>query len=224
LGLEQRQLLLTLFCGIPLVAVHHDAHVSGKAHVGGAANLRLVALAARATKKTPAKKDRSCEKFCAVPCCLKGVTTIEKGCPVDRNILQSPIRKSHEGDRDRCDTAPSPPGPKSFHWEKGGWKNRHYRPGLQTRFGQVDLSISRDREGRYYSSFFMPYQRRLLDVGKVAIALNASGVSHRKAAEILGLLLGHRYSHQTLSALPDRVLEAAESYRRRPLPPEMAFV
>jgi len=70
-------------------------------------------------------------------------------------------------------------------------------------------------------------------VGEVAIALSvfpcrgssyASGVSHRKAAEILGLLLGHRCSHETLSALTDQVLEAAESFRRRPLPSEMAFV
>jgi transposase-like protein len=110
--------------------------------------------------------------------------------------------------------------------KNGGRKNGHYRPTLQTRFGQLDLSIPRDRvasrrehlAGRYYPSFFVPYQRRLVDMGDVAIALYASGVSHRKAAEILGLLLGHRYSHETLSALPDRVLKAAESFRRRPLP------
>ncbi|KIX84396.1 IS256 family transposase [Thermus filiformis] len=112
----------------------------------------------------------------------------------------------------------------AFLRENGGRKNGHYRRTLQTRFGQVDLSIPRDREGRYYPSFFVPYQRRLVDVGDVAIALYASGVSHRKAAEILGLLLGHRYSHETLSALTDQVLEAAESFRRRPLPPELAFV
>jgi transposase-like protein len=31
-------------------------------------------------------------------------------------------------------------------------------------------------------------------------------------------------SHETLSALTDQVLETAECFRRRPLPPEMAFV
>ncbi|BCP67578.1 hypothetical protein TthHB5018_c25120 (plasmid) [Thermus thermophilus] len=52
----------------------------------------------------------------------------------------------------------------------------------------------------------------------------AAGVSQRKAAEILSLLLGHRYSHETLSALTDEVLEAAGAFRTRPLPEEMAFV
>ncbi len=52
----------------------------------------------------------------------------------------------------------------------------------------------------------------------------AAGVSQRKAAEILSLLLGHRYSHETLSALTDEVLEAAGAFRGRLLPEEMAFV
>ncbi len=38
------------------------------------------------------------------------------------------------------------------------------------------------------------------------------------------LLLGHRYSHGTLSALTDEVLGAVEAFRRRLLPEEMAFV
>ncbi len=56
------------------------------------------------------------------------------------------------------------------------------------------------------------------------MALYAAGVSQRKAAEILSLLLGHRYSHETLSALTDQVLEAAGAFRTRLLPEEMAFV
>ncbi|SDE93450.1 hypothetical protein SAMN04488243_11655 [Thermus arciformis] len=66
----------------------------------------------------------------------------------------------------------------------------------------------------------------------VAVALYAAGVRQRKAAEIPSLLLGHRYSHETLSALTDEVLEAAgharraylEAFRTRSLPEEMAFV
>jgi transposase-like protein len=63
-----------------------------------------------------------------------------------------------------------------------------------------------------------------VDVGDVAIALYAAGASQRRAAEIPGLFLGHRYSHETLSALTDQVLEAAEAFRQRTLPPQMAFV
>ena len=58
----------------------------------------------------------------------------------------------------------------------------------------------------------------------MAIALYAAGVSQRKAAEVLSLLLGHRYTHETISAITDQVLEAAEAFRMRPLPEEMALV
>ena len=112
----------------------------------------------------------------------------------------------------------------AFLREHGGTKNGHYPRTLETRFGRVSLQVPRDREGRYYPAFLKPYSRRLVDVGEVAVALYAAGVSQRKAAEILGLLLGHRYSHETPSSLTDQVLGAAEAFRRRPLPEEMAFV
>lgn len=50
------------------------------------------------------------------------------------------------------------------------------------------------------------------------------GVSRRKAAEVLSLLLGHRDSHETVSALAGGVLQVAGAIRPRPLPEEMAFV
>jgi putative transposase len=106
----------------------------------------------------------------------------------------------------------------------GGRRNGYYPRKLETAFGQVDLKVPRDRESRYYPAFLKPYARRLVDVGEVAVALYAAGVSQRKAAEILSLLLGHRYSHETLSALTDQVLEAAGAFRTRLLPEEMAFV
>ena len=46
----------------------------------------------------------------------------------------------------------------------------------------MDLKVPRDREGQYYPAFLKPYARRLVDVGEVAVALYAAGVSQRKAA------------------------------------------
>ena len=40
----------------------------------------------------------------------------------------------------------------------------------------------------------------------------------------MSLLLGHHYSHETLSALTDEVLGGAEAFRGRLLPEEMTFV
>jgi transposase-like protein len=112
----------------------------------------------------------------------------------------------------------------AFLQEHGGRKNGHYSRKLETAFGQVELAIPRDREGRYYPSLLQPYARRMVDVGEVAIALYASGVTQRKAAEVLQLLFGMRYTHQTISTLTDQVLQAAEQFRQRPLPEELALV
>jgi putative transposase len=114
----------------------------------------------------------------------------------------------------------------------GGRRNGYYPRRLETTFGQVDLKVPRDREGQYYPAFLKPYARRLVDVGEVAVACKiapsgltyAAGVSQRKAAEVMCLLLGHRYSHETISAMTEEVLQAVEAFRRRPLPEEMAFV
>ncbi|MDM7323427.1 MAG: transposase, partial [Thermus sp.] len=72
----------------------------------------------------------------------------------------------------------------AFLRERGGRKNGYYPRKLETTFGQVELAIPRDREGRYHPSFLTPYARRLVDVGEVAVALYAAGVGQRKAAEV----------------------------------------
>ena len=106
----------------------------------------------------------------------------------------------------------------------GGRRNGYYPRRLETTFGQVDLKVPGDREGQYYPAFLKPCARRLVDVGEVAVALYAAGVSQRKAAEVMCLLPGHRHSHETISAMTEEVLRAVEAFRRRPLPGEMAFV
>ncbi len=53
----------------------------------------------------------------------------------------------------------------AFLREHGGRRNGYYPRKLETTFGQVDLRVPRDREGRYYPTFLRPYTRRLVDVG-----------------------------------------------------------
>jgi hypothetical protein len=71
----------------------------------------------------------------------------------------------------------------------GGRRNGYYPRRLETTFGQVDLKVPRDREGQYYPAFLKPYARRLVDVGEVAIALYAAGVSQRVKSRFLWVSL-----------------------------------
>ncbi len=155
---------------------------------------------------------------------MNGVSKPEGRYPVDQDTLRSLLREAVQETVGEILQMLMELDRTAFLREHGGRKNGHYPRRLETAFGQVDLKIPRDREGRYYPAFLKPYARRMVDLGEVAVALYAAGLSQRKAAEVMSLLLGHRYSHETLSTLTDEVLEAAEAFRRRPLPEEMAFV
>jgi putative transposase len=97
----------------------------------------------------------------------------------------------------------------------GGRRNGYYPRRLETTFGQVDLKVPRDREGQYYPAFLKPtpaawwtwgVSRRLRSGGRSLIRRRGQPAQSRRSAEVMGLLLGHRYSHETLSALTDQVL------------------
>ena len=106
----------------------------------------------------------------------------------------------------------------AFLQEHGGRANGHYRRKLETAFGAVELKVRRVRKGRYTPSFLPRYARRTPDLADLVLALYASGVSDRKVAEVLGLLFGYRYSHETISNLTELVQEEVEAFRHRPLP------
>jgi len=108
--------------------------------------------------------------------------------------------------------------------ERGGVKNGYYERGLATKHGPVRLRVPRDREGRFHTALFTPYQRRTEDLEALALAMYAAGISTRKVGEVLGHLLGKTYSASTISRIADGVLPRLEAFRKRPLKRRYAFV
>lgn len=112
----------------------------------------------------------------------------------------------------------------AFLTEQGGKKNGHYQRSLATRQGLLRLSVPRDRDGRFHTTLFAPYQRRTGDIEALALAMYAAGVSTRKVGEVLGYLLGETYSASTISRIAEGVLPRLEAFRKRPLKRRYAFV
>ena len=112
----------------------------------------------------------------------------------------------------------------AFLAEQGGRKNGHYRRDLITKHGRLRLSVPRDREGRFRTALFAPYQRRTEDLEAFALAMYAAGISTRKVGEVLGHLLGETYSASTISRVAEGVLPRLEAFRKRPLRRRYAFV
>jgi len=108
--------------------------------------------------------------------------------------------------------------------EEGGTKNGYYERGLVTKPGPVRLRVPREREGRFHTALFAPYQRRTEDLEALALAMYAAGISTRKVGEVLGHLLGETYSASTISRMAEEVLPRLEAFRKRPLRQRYAFV
>ena len=69
--------------------------------------------------------------------------------------------------------------------EHGGLRNGFYERKVKTKFGEIeDLSVPRDREGRFRSAALEPYSRSI-GLDELIISLYSKGVSTRKASEIL---------------------------------------
>jgi|Deesub1362B_J571_1020462.scaffolds.fasta_scaffold00619_2 transposase-like protein len=112
----------------------------------------------------------------------------------------------------------------AFIQENGGRVDGTYPRTLETPFGQVQLRVPRDRQGRFKPSLFAPYARRTVDLADLVLVLYAVGVSARVVGEVMGHLLGHRYSHSTVSRITELVLERVEAFRTRPLRKRYAIV
>ncbi len=108
--------------------------------------------------------------------------------------------------------------------EHGGRKNGSYPRVLETPYGEVDLRVPRDRVGQFRTAVFPPYARRTPDLSDLVVSIYAAGVSDRKISDVLSLLLGHRYSHQTISQITELVMDRVEAFRSRPLEERYAIV
>ena len=102
--------------------------------------------------------------------------------------------------------------------EHGGLRNGFYERKVKTKFGEIDdLSVPRDREGRFRSAALEPYSRSI-GLDELIISLYSKGVSTRKASEILEeILFQNRYSRSSISRITDATMEEVRRFQSRPL-------
>ena len=103
--------------------------------------------------------------------------------------------------------------------EHGGTKNGHYTRNLDTSLGRLEgLRVPRDREGRFHTQLWAPYQRRALDLEQLISSMFMQGLSVRRIAEVLETVLHMSYSPATLSRIAEITREEIQAWRERPLP------
>jgi transposase-like protein len=101
--------------------------------------------------------------------------------------------------------------------EHGGLRNGFYERKVKTKFGEIDdLSVPRDREGRFQSAALEPYSRSI-GLDELIISLYSKGVSTRKASEILEEIFQNRYSRSSISRITDATTDEVKRFQSRPL-------
>lgn len=106
----------------------------------------------------------------------------------------------------------------------GNHRNGTSSKQVLTDTGKIELSIPRDRHGRFDPQLIAKYQRRFPGFDQKVIALYARGMSTRDIQAHLRELYGVEISPELVSAITDAVLEEVNAWQNRPLEPVYALV
>ena len=108
--------------------------------------------------------------------------------------------------------------------EAGNRRNGYSSKTVLTDTGQLELSIPRDRHGRFDPVLIGKYRRRFAGFDDKIIALYARGMTTREIAEHVGELYGTEISPDLVSAVTDAVLEDVAAWQSRALDSTYAIV
>jgi len=109
--------------------------------------------------------------------------------------------------------------------ERQGYRNGYYTRDLVTATGRIeDLSVPRDREGKFHTQAFERYSRYEPQVAEALTEMFVSGTSTHKIGEVTNTLLGVQASASSVSRLNQSLTEQFEAWRVRPLPTHYRIV
>ncbi len=108
--------------------------------------------------------------------------------------------------------------------EAGNHRNGYGSKSVLTDSGKLDLSIPRDRQGRFDPVLIGKYRRRFAGFDDKIIALYARGMTTREIQAHLGELYGIEISPDLVSAVTDSVLEDVGGWQSRGLESTYAIV
>lgn len=90
---------------------------------------------------------------------------------------------------------------------------------MLTDVGPVEVRIPRDVACTFEPQIVRKRQRRLTGADELVLSLSARGLAHGEVDVHLAEVYGTKVSKQTISTIPDKVIEGMAEWQNRPLDP-----
>ena len=90
---------------------------------------------------------------------------------------------------------------------------------IQTRLGETTVQAPRDREGSFQPQIVPKRQTNVIGIEDKILSLYAKGLSTRDISKTLEEIYGFETSHETISAVTDKVIPLIQEWQQRPLEP-----
>ena len=96
---------------------------------------------------------------------------------------------------------------------RNGYRNKN----VKSDFGQVGISIPRDREGSFEPRIIKNYENDISGIEEQIIGMYSKGMSTRDISSHINSIYGIEVSHSLVSKITDRVLPLAKEWQNRAL-------
>lgn len=108
---------------------------------------------------------------------------------------------------------PNDHGPKTTQNRRNGYGSKT----LKSTYGDIPVDVPRDRDASFEPQSI---PKRTTDVSGIedkVLSMYARGMSQRDISQTIEDIYGFEISHETISAITDRVIETAQEWQNRPL-------
>ena len=105
-----------------------------------------------------------------------------------------------------------------------GYRSGYYPRKLLTRFGQIELAVPQDRQGRFKTELFERYCRSEKALVAALVEMYLQGVATRRVKAITEELVGHRFSSSSVSRLVVKLDDELAMWANRQLPAPFPYL
>nr|WP_270522767.1 IS256 family transposase [Ligilactobacillus ruminis] len=95
------------------------------------------------------------------------------------------------------------------------YRNGAYTRTIDTEYGEINLTIPRDRLNKFQNALFPPYVRRTDGLEEMVIKMYSKGVTTREIADMVERMYDHCYSPTTVSNITKRTEHLVEKLHER---------